>query len=166
MDYITQSAKIAITFIDYFIGYKRHLRYPMKRHVVSVVLAAATLLSGCGLHGDTMAIGGVGGAAAGAGTGAIIGAAIANGDIAASALLGTAIGLPAGLAIAAIYDYSSQRSVSERRLAEIEANQRDIFNRQREIDALREQIRNDGPTGNPAEELRDYNYSGPSLGTY
>jgi hypothetical protein len=113
-----------------------------------------------------MAIGGIGGAAAGAGTGAIIGAAIANGDIAASALLGTAIGLPAGLAIAAIYDYSSSRSVSERRLEEIEANQRDIFDRQREIDALREQIRNDGPSGNPPEELRDYYYSGASLGTY
>jgi hypothetical protein len=138
----------------------------MKRYVLSIVLATSTVLSGCGLHGDTMAIGGIGGAAAGAGTGAIIGAAIANGDIAASALLGTAIGLPAGLAIAAIYDYSSSRSVSERRLEEIEANQRDIFDRQREIDALREQIRNDGPSGNPPEELRDYYYSGASLGTY
>jgi hypothetical protein len=137
----------------------------MKRLFLTGVLSSAALLSsGCGFHGDTLAVGGVGGAAAGAGTGAIIGAVIANGDIGASALLGTAIGLPAGLAIAALYDYTSDRSVAERRMEEIEMNQQDIFNRQREIDALREQIRNDGPSGNPADELRDYNYSGASLG--
>jgi hypothetical protein len=138
----------------------------MKRFFVAAVASSLVLTTGCGLHGETLAAGSVGGAAAGAGTGAIIGSVIANGDIGASALLGTAIGFPAGIAIAAIYDYYSTPSVMERKLATIEANQQDIFSRQREIDALREEIRNDGPTGNPAEELREYNYSGASLGRY
>jgi hypothetical protein len=139
----------------------------MRKSFFSALLVGGMVAgSGCGFHAAPLATGAVGGAALGAGTGAIIGSVIANGDIAASALLGGGIGLPAGLLIAAIYDYNSERSVRERKMDVIKANQEQIFNRQREIDALREEIRNDGPIGNPPEELREYRYDGATLGNY
>jgi hypothetical protein len=91
---------------------------------------------------------------------------IANGDVAASALLGGAIGIPAGLAIAAIYDYNSELSVKERQQKLIMENQEELFARQREIDLLREKVRNEGPHGDPAESFRDYQYNGPTYGNY
>jgi hypothetical protein len=64
-----------------------------------------------------------------------------------------------------IYDYNSEQSVRERKLEQIDLNNRELFNREREIEELRGQIRNDGPTGsNPSEELRDYQYDGHTLG--
>ena len=136
----------------------------MSRSLLSSIIGAAVLLGGCGFHTEPLVAGGVGGAAAGAGTGALVGALISNGDVAASALLGGAIGLPVGIAVGALYDYNSEESVRERKMAEIQANHREIFARQREIDALREQIRNDGPTGNPSQELRGQQYDGPTIG--
>jgi len=114
-----------------------------------------------------LAVGAVGGGVAGAGTGAIIGSVISNGAIGASAVAGGAIGIPVGLAVGMIYDYNSEASVRERKLNQIEANHRELFNREREIEAMREQILNDGPSGsNPSEELRDYQYDGNTLGNY
>jgi uncharacterized membrane protein len=124
-------------------------------------------VGGCSsLHAGPVAAGGAVGTAAGAGTGAIIGSVIANGDIGASALLGAGIGLPAGLIIGAIYDYYSEESVAERKRDLIKENQAQIFARQREIDALRDQIRYEGPQGLPDEQLREYHYNGATLGNY
>lgn len=116
------------------------------------------------MHAAPLATGAVGGSALGAGTGAIIGAVIANGDIASSALLGGAIGLPVGLAIAAAYDYNSERTIQEAKDSDIRRNQRELMARQRYIDELREELRSDAPSGNPAEERQEYRYMGPSLG--
>jgi len=138
----------------------------MSRAFLALIFSASLCVGGCGFHAKPLAIGAVGGGLAGAGTGAIVGAVIANGDVAASALLGGAIGLPVGLAIAAIYDYNSDLSVRERNQALIMENQEELYARQREIDALREKVRDDGPRGNPAEELRDYQYNGHSYGNY
>jgi hypothetical protein len=109
-------------------------------------------------------VGSVGGAAVGAGTGAIIGSVIANGDIAASALLGTAVGLPVGLAAGMIYDYYSEETIREIKIEDIKNNQKEILARQREIDALREEIKSDIPDGNPPSDRQEYRYMGPSLG--
>jgi hypothetical protein len=86
--------------------------------------------------------------------------------VAASALLGGAIGIPAGIAIAAIYDYNSEQSVRERKQARIAENQEELFARQREIDTLREKVRTEGRNGTPAEELREYRYDGHTYGNY
>lgn len=129
-------------------------------------LLSLICLSGCGLHGDTMATGGGIGVLAGAGTGAIVGSVIANGDVAASALLGGAVGLPVGLIVAGIYDYHSERSVRERKVDEIKENQAQIFAKQREIDAIREELRNEAPTGLPDESLKEHEYTGPTIGNY
>lgn len=138
----------------------------MSRSLLTLIFGVSLAVGGCGFHAKPLAIGAVGGGLAGAGTGAIVGAVIANGDVAASALLGGAIGIPAGLAIAAIYDYHSEVSVKERQQQLIMENQEELFARQREIDLLREKIRNEGPHGDPAEGLRDYQYNGPTYGNY
>ena len=133
------------------------------------LLFVVTVSSGCSdttIHAKPLAIGAVSGAAAGAGTGAIVGAIIANGDVAASALLGGAVGIPVGLALGALYDYHSTENVAQRKQKEIDQNQKEIFSRQRELDDLREQIRNDSPSGNPAESDRYYHYNGNSYGNY
>ena len=123
-------------------------------------------VAGCSVDPAPVAAGGVIGAGVGAGTGAIIGAAISNGDVAASTLLGTAIGLPVGLIIGAAYDYYSADSVRERKMDQVRANQEELFARQREIDRMREEIRNDAPTELPDESLREHQYNGPTLGNY
>jgi hypothetical protein len=145
------------------------IRQQMQKIILSLIVGAscAGSFSGCSsFHAAPYAYGAVGGAAAGAGTGALVGAVIANGDIAASALLGGAIGIPVGIALAALYDYNSEPSVQERNAVVIEQNQREIFSRQRELDALREDIRNDTPSYNPSEGDRYYHYSGETFGNY
>jgi hypothetical protein len=136
----------------------------MSRTLLSALFCTAVLSSGCGYHAAPLAIGSVGGAAVGAGTGAIIGSVISGGDIGASALLGGAIGLPVGLAAGMIYDYYSEKTIREIKIEDIKNNQREILARQREIDALREEIKSDIPDGNPPTDRQQYRYVGPSLG--
>ena len=131
-----------------------------------LIILATLVVSGCSLHTAPVAGTGALGAGIGAGTGALIGAAISNGDVASSALLGTAIGLPVGLAIGVYRDYNSLESVRERRFSEIEERQDEIYARQKELDSLRDQIRDDGPDGLPTEENREYMYDGATLGRW
>ncbi len=141
----------------------------LKISLLSFCLAGifAVSATGCSSSYTTpVAIGGVSGAAAGAGTGAIIGTVIANGDVAASALMGGAIGLPVGLALGALYHYNSAPKLAERKGEIIRRNQEEIFARQRELDALREDLRNESYQGNPAESQRQYHYNGNTLGNY
>lgn len=139
------------------------------RSFLSLSLSGALLLSATGCSSSytaPVATGGLAGAAAGAGTGAIIGAVISNGDVAASALMGGAIGLPVGLALGALYHYNSEFKVAERKGDIIRENQEEIFERQRELDALREDLKNEGYQGNPPESDRHYHYNGNTLGNY
>mgnify|MGYP006281008453 CR=1 FL=1 len=136
----------------------------MSRILLSAFFCTAVLSSGCGYHAAPLAVGSVGGAAVGAGTGAIIGSVISGGDVAASALLGGAIGLPVGLAAGMIYDYYSTDTIREIKIEDIKNNQREILARQREIDALREEIKSDIPDGNPPADRQEYRYMGPSVG--
>jgi hypothetical protein len=138
----------------------------MKKFFLSSLLVSTAALSGCGVSGSSLAYGGLGGAAAGAGTGAIIGAVIANGDIATSALLGGAIGLPVGIALGAYLDYTSDSKTGERKTVKIEKNSAEIYARQRKLDELRDEIRDAGPLGNPPRERRRYYYNGETLGNY
>lgn len=138
----------------------------MRALLVPLLLLSSVFSAGCGFHAAPIAAGGAIGTGVGAGTGAIIGSVIANGDVAASALLGGAIGLPVGLVAGGIYDYYSTESVRERKLKEIDANQKEIFSRQRQIDRMRDNLRNDGPSDSPPEELEEYQYNGATLGNY
>lgn len=141
----------------------------LKKSSCCGALCVLVAIAGCSTSnsqtGNT-AIGGVGGAVAGAGLGAGIGAIIANGDIGASALLGTAIGLPVGLAVG--YYYSE--TVEARELAvyenQVNDNHQEITDNQRRIEQLREELRDEGRAIQPDEHLRDYYYTGASIGTY
>jgi hypothetical protein len=136
----------------------------MSRSLLTTLFCTAVLSSGCGYHAAPLAVGSVGGAALGAGTGAIIGSVVSGGDVGASALLGTAIGLPVGLAAGLIYDHYSEKTLREIKIEDIKNNQKEILARQREIDALREEIKSDIPDGNPSSDRQEYRYMGPSLG--
>lgn len=136
----------------------------MFRSLLITLFCTAVLSSGCGYNVAPLAVGSVGGAAVGAGTGAIIGSVVSGGDVGASALLGTAIGLPVGLAAGMIYDYYSEDTIREIKIEDIKSNQKEILARQREIDALREEIKSDIPDGNPSSDRQEYRYMGPSLG--
>ncbi len=141
----------------------------MRKCILSLVLgiSCAASFSACSsFHSAPPLYGAVGGAAVGAGTGALIGTVIANGDVAASALLGGAVGIPVGIALAVLYDYNSEPSVQERNDVVIQQNQQEIFSRQRELDALREELRNDTPSYNPSEQDRYYHHSGETFGNY
>lgn len=138
--------------------------YDMSRSMLSALFCTVVLCSGCGYHATPLLVGTAGGAAVGAGTGAIIGSCISGGDVAASALLGGAIGLPVGLAAGMIYDHYSAQSLTEIKINDIKTNQKEILARQREIDSLREEMQGDLPQGNPAEDRREYRYLGPALG--
>jgi hypothetical protein len=129
-------------------------------------LLSSSLVGCSAFQAAPIASGGVAGAAVGAGTGALVGTLIANGDVAASALLGGAIGIPVGLALGAMYHYNSEPSVRERKMVEIENNQDEIFSRQRELDALREDLRSDTPQTNPPDFERHYHYNGHTYGNY
>ncbi len=160
---VTRSGCWPITRYQFEAVIKAH----MKRLLISAAASTSLLFSsGCGVAPSSLAYGGLGGAGIGAGTGAIIGACIANGDVAASTLLGGAIGLPVGIALGAVIDYNSDSRVAERKIEKLQKNSAEIYARQRELDALREKIRDDGPTGNPSEQRRRYYYEGNTLGNY
>jgi hypothetical protein len=143
----------------------RSLGYVFRSLALSLIVAVST--SACSSSYTTpVAVGGLGGAALGAGTGALVGTVIANGDVAASALMGGAIGLPVGLAVGAIYHYNSEEKVAERKGEVIKRNQEEIFARQRELESLRDELKNESFAGNPAEANRQYHFSGETLGNY
>lgn len=109
-------------------------------------------------------VGGAAGTVIGAGTGAIIGATIANGDVAASALLGGAIGLPAGVLLGLAIHAHNEDSEIEANNKIIRENYTQIIQRQQQIDTLREEVENDYKSINLDEELRRDIYTGPTLG--
>ena len=129
-----------------------------------LALVFGVLLCGCGSYWKSVPLGGVVGGGVGAGTGALIASAISNGDVAASAALGAGIGIPVGMALAAVLEYESPQSRQERFEAEVRETQEQIFAREQEIAAIREQIRMDSPRGVPPAATKDYLYLGPSLG--
>lgn len=109
---------------------------------------------------------GVAGTFIGAGAGALIGAAISNGDIGASALLGAGIGLPVGVLAGAWY----ARSMMDDRLAEyddtIRRNDEIIESQRKEIDSLRKQTDYDSRHLDIRMNNMERIHNGPSIGNY
>ena len=137
-----------------------------------LVIAVLALGTGCSegvntsdpVHGG--AVGGLGGGVLGAGTGALVGAMISNGDIGASALLGTAIGVPLGVAAGVYYVYSQQEDEIDRLENEIYSNKQTILQKQAQIDELRRQAVEDSHEIAPDKTLSDHIYTAPSIGNY
>ncbi|MDC0357729.1 hypothetical protein OAO01_02860 [Oligoflexia bacterium] len=111
-------------------------------------------------------VGGTAGGIVGAGTGGLIGAMIANGDIAASAMLGGAIGIPAGILIGAMYARSVQEDELDHNDTLIRTNQKEITQREQELEGLKQRLRDDAYTIELDEDLHEELYTGPSHGNY
>src|SRR5205085_2776401 len=96
-----------------------------------------------------------------------IGASIADGDIAASTALGAAIGVRAGIVLAALY-YSNVDATerAERQLKEqLQENQQRIFEQDRELEKLRSEVESDAPT-NLDDSRRQHIFDGATRGNY
>ena len=127
-----------------------------------ILVFCSALISACGL---SPAEGGVGGAVIGAGTGAAIGSSMSNGSIGASAALGAAIGLPAGVLMALAVDAINRPDAEASQTAsQIKTNQKKIYRNNEEIEELRQEAKEDGPTGNPPIVNRDQVFTGSTLG--
>ncbi len=144
----------------------------MRRHsaLFSFIFLATFLTSCAGTTGsaalDSGLIGGVAGTALGAGTGALIGEAMSNGDVEESALLGGAIGLVSGIAIGAAVHHYQEQSLIDGNDAQIQSNMEYLQSSQREIDGLRENLEADSYAIQPDESRREYLYDGATVGQY
>ncbi len=144
----------------------------MRRVIFTALFLSSGFLAGCMSGPETYSVGksaavaGATGGLVGAGSGAIAGAVIANGDIGASILLGTAIGVPAGIALGAIYAATENQRVLAEYDSIIKSNKEEILRRQTQIDQLRESLRDESMMFEPNTDLRDRIYDGPTLGNY
>lgn len=143
----------------------------MKSKIYILILALSlTAFSSCSNGpqsysvGQTAAATGLAGGAIGAGSGALVGMAISNGDVAASALLGAGIGVPVGLAAGAIYAATANQRVLNRNNSIIDRNRGEILKRQEEINQLRDELIMDSKLMDADETLRSDQYIGPTLG--
>lgn len=142
----------------------------MKRFWLSSIMTV--VLTGCGsFYGASPyvqagAVGGLAGGAAGAGTGAIVGSLISNGNVGQSALLGTAIGVPAGIALGVGYQYYKEEAEIDANNEVIEQNHDYIVSRQTEIDRLRNALVDESFRIKTNEKRQANTYTGPSIGVY
>lgn len=130
-------------------------------------------ITACGVGTGTSAsytstgvYGGMMGAVVGAGTGAVAGALIANGDIGASTLLGTAIGVPVGVVSSIAYRSYQENKAIDSRNDTILSNQQQIVETENRLNKLREIVINESyqlkPDGNAIAEQ----YDGADLKAY
>lgn len=132
---------------------------------IFLIVTAGCSSAGTNVYQDA-AVGGVGGTAVGAGTGAIIGSVISNGSVAKSALLGGAIGLPVGILAGVAYHNASVSGEIADNQEQIRMNREIILERERELEYLRGKIRDDSSskTVNPSQDRIQELYEGPTLG--
>lgn len=134
-------------------------------------ICIAILAGGCGAIGNDPLLqtafgGGVLGSAIGAGTGAIIGNNISDGDVTDSALLGAGIGLAAGTAIGAAYYHYEYEAAIDRNQDQIEANSKHIITTQIEAEELRQRAIAESSRRPLDEASRDQVFDGPTIGQY
>ncbi len=134
------------------------------KKLIFVVLSALFCFSGCEtVRMDTFE-GALVGTAVGAGTGALVGATIKNGDVGKSALLGAGIGLPVGIATSLVTHALYQQTVVKDADEQIEENQRHIFETQRELERIRERQKTEIMAKSPDPSTEQILYLGSSLG--
>lgn len=104
------------------------------------------------------------GGLAGATAGGLTGAVIANGDVAASALLGAGIGVPAGILMGMAYQWYFVERVYERNKDVLEENEMTLARNRAIIEEYRKELMAEADNFQPDPEKKEYLYSGPSLG--
>jgi uncharacterized membrane protein YebE (DUF533 family) len=109
-------------------------------------------------------VGGAVGTVLGAGTGALVGSLIKNGNVGKSAALGAGIGLASGvLAAAAYHEYQEHKEMREYQ-GRIAANQYYLEDMQMEIGELRQRLQQEADELKLDNPAPSYQYLGPSLG--
>ena len=131
-----------------------------------VSLAGMLLVVGCGSRLENSLAGGAAGAGLGAGIGAAVGSIITNGDVPGSAIMGASIGIPVGLVLGLALSAYDDEVQEKDRSEEYRKNQLVIMERERQIEGLREEVRQETPTGNPDRNLKQRIHMGPTLGSY
>ena len=133
-----------------------------------IALSALVFCIGCGPGFNPTPFNGIfGGAALGAGSGALVGSLISNGDVAMSAALGAGIGAGAGLAVALLAQQSLAEGSSDRGpdiSEEFRANQDEIYDNDRIIEDMREELEANEPEGMPSRKRREFIYDGQTFG--
>jgi len=130
-----------------------------------VLLGTIGTFGGCALSNPTLWEAGLAGGAAGAGTGALVGSIIEDGNIVASAGLGALIGVPAGLAIGQYYvQHLEEQKLAQERQA-IRDRQLEIFNNERELENLRNEIRSESVV-ELDRDRRNAQFDGETLGSF
>ena len=112
------------------------------------------------------AVGGLTGAAIGAGSGALIGSLITNGDVAMSALFGGGIGLGAGVAIALTSRIMAEQTEMLANESAIASNEKELVENYQTIGGIRSDLQRDNAGVALDPERRRHIFVGPSLGTY
>lgn len=142
----------------------------MKRSVLSSLIFLATLSSGCSPEPYDALSWGFGGTAVGgalgAGAGALVGSAIPNGAVAASAIFGGAVGAASGAVIGVSYaEYMKEAELREVKNA-VENNEEQIHLRNIEIEKLRRQLQEETVAAELGEANAQHLYPGPTLGIH
>ncbi len=133
--------------------------------VIVLLSTSCTTANGRYTKGGAATVGGVVGGLTGAGSGALVGAIISRGDIAASALLGTAIGIPVGAVLGIYYLYTVEnREVNENQDV-IDYNADLIRRRQEKINRLKNQTDSEAQSIKLDPKKRQEIYTGPTLGS-
>jgi hypothetical protein len=104
----------------------------------------------------------LGGAALGAGTGALVGNFISGGDIAASAGLGAAIGLPVGLAFGYYYQIYLEEQERSETAVRIRSQQSQILNTNSRLIQFKDDLDRDHPR-DIDESRGEYHYNGQTF---
>ena len=129
--------------------------------ISSLLLVAA--LVGCTTD-HPIAYGSLGGAAAGAGVGAIVAANSSSISNIEGIGYGALIGIPVGIAAAYVSDTTAKYYVISSNNSAIESNYETIYDNQARLDKLRYEALMERPRGNPDPDLAEYTYIGPRLG--
>lgn len=113
---------------------------------------------------DAALIGGVSGIGIGAGTGALIAETMSNGDVGQSALVGGAIGIPAGIVLGIAIHQAGQAIERGELDSAAESNTERLMQGQHEIEALRGAIVEEQASIRVEDSRAGYVYDGPTLG--
>jgi hypothetical protein len=129
--------------------------------ISSLLLLAVS--AGCTTN-HPVGYGSLGGAAAGAGVGAIVARNSSSISNVQGIGYGALIGIPVGIAAAYISDTTAKYYIISSNNSAIEDNYETIYDNQATINRLRYEALMERPRGNPDPDLAEYLYIGPKLG--
>jgi hypothetical protein len=130
------------------------------------LILITSMLVGCSITSNpTLMEAGLAGGALGAGSGALIGSVIKDGNVWKSAGLGALIGVPTSLAVSKYYtDYVEEKKLREEQQLIVD-QQQEIFSNERKLERLRNQTFNDSSV-ELDESRRNVQFDGETLGSF